>query len=186
MTERLLFDAPRLALTLERLAWQVLENRLGSENLCLVGLQPRGVYLARRLHALLGALAPDMSVPLGELDATFHRDDFRHSKGPLLPNRTQIDFLLEGKTVVLVDDVLYTGRTVRAALDALLAYGRPEAVQLLVLIDRRWRREVPVEATYVGIEVNTPTTERIQVNWTAPPGEEDVRIVSVPKTPERP
>lgn len=181
MTERLLFDGPQLALTLERLAWQVLEHHHGKEDWCLIGLQPRGVPVAERIRQQLAHIAPDLAVPYGELDATFHRDDFRHGRGPLLPNRTHIDFLLENRTVILVDDVLYTGRTVRAALDALLAFGRPRAVELLVLVDRRWRREVPIQATFVGIEVDTPIRERIQVTWSDNPDDQAVRILSLPK-----
>ncbi|MDX2061664.1 MAG: bifunctional pyr operon transcriptional regulator/uracil phosphoribosyltransferase PyrR [Bacteroidia bacterium] len=185
MAERLLFDGTRLSLTLERLAWQVIENRLGTQNLCLIGLQPRGVYLARRIHNLLQELLPDAQIPYGELDATFYRDDFRRGKGPLVPNATRIDFLLENRTVLLVDDVLYTGRTIRAALDALLAFGRPEAVQLLVLIDRRWKRELPIQATYVGLEVDTPSDERVLVSWSETGAPDGVRIVAHP-TPTPP
>ncbi len=165
-TERLIVSADRLAIQLRRLAHQLVERHGDFQNTVLLGLQNGGAPVARHLHALLSEL---LSPPprLGLLDATFHRDDYRRRSltSSLAANATRIDFALENQRVVLIDDVLFTGRTVRAALDALLTYGRPAAVELLVLIDRRHRRDLPIEATYVGLALDTHPTEDVRVRW---------------------
>ncbi|MBC7449484.1 MAG: bifunctional pyr operon transcriptional regulator/uracil phosphoribosyltransferase PyrR [Hymenobacteraceae bacterium] len=165
-TERLIVSADRLAVQLRRLAHQLVERHGDFEHTVLLGLQNGGAPVARRLQALLAeglATAPR----LGLLDATFHRDDFRRRPlaGPPAAHATSLDFALENQRVVLVDDVLFTGRTVRAALDALLTYGRPAAVDLLVLVDRRHRRDLPIEATYVGLALDTRPNEDVRVRW---------------------
>ena len=165
-TERLLVAPDRLAVLLRRLAHQLIERHGTFADTVLLGLQNGGAPPAHRLHALLTEII-GTAPRLGFLDATFHRDDFRRRPlgGPLAANATQIDFALEDQRVVLIDDVLFTGRTVRAALDALLTYGRPAAVELLVLIDRRHRRDLPIEATYVGLPVDSRPAENVQVRW---------------------
>ncbi len=170
--ERLLVGSELLALQLRRLAYQVLERADAAAEAVppvLLGLQRGGAPVAERLHELLTEIT-GQPVRLGLLDATFHRDDFRRRParpgGGLPPgNTTRLDFALEGQRVVLVDDVLFTGRTVRAALDALLTYGRPASVELLVLVDRRHRRDLPIEASYVGLPVDSLPTERVEVRW---------------------
>jgi len=158
-----LFPAGKLNITLLRLCHQLIERYETFENTAIIGIQPRGVFVSRRINALLQNLVPEANIPYGELDVTFFRDDFRKKVAPLQPNRTQIDFLTEGKRIILIDDVLYTGRTVRAALDAMLAFGRPISVELMVLVDRMREREVPIEAAYVGIQVDAIKTERVYV-----------------------
>ena len=105
------------------------------------------------------------SIQLGSLDTTFFRDDFRRRDNPLIPNKTNIDFIIEGKKVVLIDDVLFTGRTIRAGLDAMLAYGRPDLVELLVLVDRRYSRHLPIEPNYVGTKIDSLQSERVEAKW---------------------
>lgn len=179
-----LFPEGKLDVTLQRLCHQLIEHYGGFEQTVILGAQPRGVYLSRRIQQLLTSLLPAVNIPYGELDATFFRDDFRHRPQPLAPNQTRIDFLIEGKRVILIDDVLYTGRTVRAALDAMLAYGRPQSVALLVLVDRKHKRELPVEASYVGIEVDTIETQKVLVELKESGGDDQVVLISRDDEPE--
>lgn len=163
--QRLLVPADLLAVQLRRLAHQLVERHADFAGSVLLGLQRGGVPVAQRLHALLADIL-GQPPRLGLLDITFHRDDFRRRpSGPPAANATRIDFPLENQRVILVDDVLFTGRTVRAALDALMAYGRPAAVELLVLVDRRHQRDLPIEATYVGVPVDSLPSEKVEVRW---------------------
>lgn len=164
MQKRLLFDSRLLQITIDRLCQQLIENHDNFSNAVILGLQPRGTFLAKQLTKRLENMGV-MQVPLGFLDTTFHRDDFRRRDEPLQANKTDVPFLIENKEVILVDDVIFTGRSVRAALDAMAAFGRPAYVELLVLVDRLYSRHVPIEATYVGRKVNTIDTQRIQVEW---------------------
>jgi pyrimidine operon attenuation protein/uracil phosphoribosyltransferase len=164
---RPLLDAEAIDRTLSRIAHELIERNDELEQLALVGIHTRGVPLARRLRALV-AERSGVDVALGAVDITFHRDDVAVRNGGA-PRRAQpvvrgtaLDFPLEGKTCVLVDDVLYTGRTIRAAIDALLEYGRPDRVQLAVLVDRG-HRELPIRPDYVGKNLPTSRQERIQV-----------------------
>ncbi|MGB0524570.1 MAG: bifunctional pyr operon transcriptional regulator/uracil phosphoribosyltransferase PyrR [Flammeovirgaceae bacterium] len=152
-----------LNITLDRLTQQLIENHDDFTDSALMGLQPKGVYLAERIKARLEKLG--IQVPLGYLDTTFYRDDFRRRDTPLKPNATKVPFIIEGKRVILIDDVLYTGRSVRAAMSAMLAFGRPEHIELLVLIDRKYSRDVPIEANYVGKSVNTIQSQRVLAQW---------------------
>lgn len=181
MQKRLIIDHHQLDLTLRRLCQELIENHPNfNETVCL-GLQPRGSLLATRLVKRLEALT-GVKIPMGYLDTTFYRDDFRRKSGPIKANSTQVPFLVEGKKVILVDDVLYTGRSVRAALDAMIAFGRPEKVELLVLIDRKYTRELPVEANYIGRKVNTLPTERVLVEWAEDDKQENnIWIISNPE-----
>lgn len=173
-----LFPKGKLKVTLLRLCHELIETYSDFTDVVMLGAQPRGVYLGRRVNRLLEELRPGMSLPYGELDVTFFRDDFRRRDTPLQPNRTQIDFLIEKKHVILVDDVLYTGRTIRAAMDAMLAYGRPASVSLLVLVDRKRQRELPVEASFVGITVDTIEDQRVSVQLMESGGDDSVILVS--------
>lgn len=177
MTVRELYNADKLAVTLQRLAHKLLESRPQPSELAFIGMQPRGVLLSRRFHRLVCDLT-GQDIPYGEVDATFYRDDFRRSPKPLLPNKTYLPFDVEGKEILLIDDVLYTGRTVRAALTALFSYGRPRRVDFLVLVDRKRKREIPIEAKYVGITVETLDTEKVMVEWLETHGADSVRIQS--------
>jgi pyrimidine operon attenuation protein/uracil phosphoribosyltransferase len=166
-TAKTLLDAEAIARTLSRIAHELIERTEDLDQLALVGIHTRGVPLASRLRNLV-AERSGVDVYLGALDITFHRDDVgvRQGGAPLheqpIVRGTALDFALEGKTVVLVDDVLYTGRTIRAAIDALLEYGRPERVQLAVLVDRG-HRELPIRPDFVGKNLPTAKSERVHV-----------------------
>lgn len=164
MDKLLLFSENLLAVTISRLCQQIIENHDNFQDSVLVGMQPRGKFFAericRRLYEMKG-----IKVPLGYLDTTFYRDDFRRRNEPLKANSTFMPFVIEGKRVILADDVLYTGRTIRAALSALSEFGRPKEVELLVLIDRIYSRDLPIQPDYVGRAVNTILSQRVQVEW---------------------
>jgi pyrimidine operon attenuation protein/uracil phosphoribosyltransferase len=166
MQKKLILDSDLLNITLDRLCQELIENHVDFTNTVLLGMQPRGIFLAQWIHEKLAAWSRH-GVPLGFLDATFHRDDFRRREIPAKASETKVPFLIEGKKVVLIDDVLYTGRTVRAALDAMIAFGRPEKVELLVLIDRKHTRELPIAADYVGKYVDTLDSQRVLVELDA-------------------
>ncbi|QNF32080.1 bifunctional pyr operon transcriptional regulator/uracil phosphoribosyltransferase PyrR [Adhaeribacter swui] len=183
MQKRLIVSNQLLEIMLERLAQQLIENHHDFSNSVILGLQPRGVFVAERLQQTLQRII-GKPVRTGRLDITFHRDDFRRRESPLTANATQIDFIIENQQVILVDDVLYTGRSVRAALDAMIAYGRPQKVELLVLIDRRYSRDLPIEATYVGQSVNSLSSQRVLVEWRSAETTED-NIWLITKTEEK-
>ncbi|MFN4145716.1 MAG: bifunctional pyr operon transcriptional regulator/uracil phosphoribosyltransferase PyrR [Runella sp.] len=161
--QRLILSSPLLEIMINRLCQQLIENHSDFANSVVLGLQPRGIYFAERLVDQLRQTT-GVNIPLGYLDATFYRDDFRRRE-PLKPNATKVNFVIEDRSVILIDDVLATGRMVRAALDAMQAFGRPRKVELLVLIDRQYNREIPIEADYIGMKVNTLDSQRVQVEW---------------------
>jgi pyrimidine operon attenuation protein/uracil phosphoribosyltransferase len=165
MSNKILLNAKELEIILHRLACQLIENHGDFSNTVLLGLQPRGTFLADRLSELLRKEYQIQNVPLGKLDITFFRDDFRRRDSPLEANSTQIDFLIEGKKVVIIDDVLYSGRSINAALSALQSYGRPEQIELLVLIDRRFSRHLPIQPDYRGRQVDVINNEKVSVHW---------------------
>jgi pyrimidine operon attenuation protein/uracil phosphoribosyltransferase len=144
---------------------QLIENHNDFSNTVLIGLQPRGSFLAKRLLSLLKNEYQIKEIQLGSLDITFYRDDFRRREIPLEANTTEIDFLVEDKKVVFIDDVLFSGRSVRAALTAIQSYGRPESVELLVLIDRRFSRHLPIQPNYRGRQVDAINEEKVLVTW---------------------
>jgi pyrimidine operon attenuation protein/uracil phosphoribosyltransferase len=166
MRKKLLFDSRHLDITLNRLSQQLIENHHAFEHAVILGLQPRGIFLAELICRKLNQLTRK-KIPFGLLDTTFHRDDFRRRDVPPRASETRIDFVIEGRDVILIDDVLYTGRTVRAAMDAMLSFGRPRKVELLVLVDRRHTRDLPIEANYVGKYVNTLETQKVLVELEA-------------------
>jgi pyrimidine operon attenuation protein/uracil phosphoribosyltransferase len=141
-------------------------------------LQPRGTFLAQRIHKQLQEELTKSNVKLGCLDVTFFRDDFRKHDGPLIPQPTDINFTIEDKKVILIDDVLFTGRTIRSGLDALLAFGRPKKVELMVLIDRRFSRDLPIQPNYVGKTVDTLMAEKVKVEWQETEGADLVKIIT--------
>ena len=165
MTRKEILSPVELNIILHRMACQLVENHGDFKETVLIGLQPRGGQLAKRLMDLLRTEHQLDGVKLGLLDTTFFRDDFRRRDQPLQANQTQIDFLVEGKRVVFVDDVLFTGRSVRAALDAVLSFGRPAEVELMVLIDRRFTRHLPIQPNYTGKRVDSIQTEKVLVEW---------------------
>ncbi len=164
MQKRLILDGPNLEITLNRLCEQLLETHGQFEDSVILGLQPRGIYVAERIKTRLQFLVTN-PIHLGHLDITFYRDDFRRRETPKRANETRVTFIIENKMVVLVDDVLYTGRSVRAAMDAMIAFGRPSKVELLVLIDRKFSRQLPIEPNYVGKRVNTMHSQVVEVEW---------------------
>lgn len=173
MERQIILNAKHFELTLNRLCYQLIETHNTFENSVLIGLQPRGINVVTRLKKRLEEILGN-EVVCGNLDITFYRDDFRRRETPLIPSATNIDFDIENKNVVLIDDVLYTGRTIRSGLDALLAFGRPNKVELLTLIDRRFRRDLPIQADYVGKTVDTLISERVSVEWKEIEGEDKV------------
>lgn len=171
--KKCLLEESLLQIIIRRLCEEAIENHQQFADSVLVGLQPRGVLFAERVRkGLVGLLGKEMA--MGCLDTTFHRDDLRHQAEPLLAHRTQIDFSLENKRVLLIDDVLFTGRSVRAAMDAIIDYGRPLQLELMVLIDRMYYREFPIAPTYVGRRVNTLKHERVQILWKGKGQKKDV------------
>ncbi len=165
----------QLALTVKRLAHQVLENNLQLTDTVIIGLQPRGVFLSNRIVNELKKIVKPGFIQYGKLDITFYRDDVRKSLH--IANQTDIPFDLTNKKVVLIDDVLYTGRTIRAALDALLAFGRPSKVSLCVLIDRRFSRELPIQPDYAGKVIDTILSQKVKVKWKEKDAVDEVVLV---------
>jgi pyrimidine operon attenuation protein/uracil phosphoribosyltransferase len=147
-----------------RLCCQIIENHQNLIDTVIIGVQPRGIHLAQRLVKILSEKW-GIVVENGSLDVTFFRDDFRHHDKPLTANSTQINTVIEGKNVILIDDVLFTGRTIRSAFDALLAFGRPKKIELLVLVNRHLMREMPIQADYVGITIDTLLSQKVKVHW---------------------
>ena len=178
MGEKILFNHKELDLSLNRLCWQLIENHCGFENTVLIGMQPRGYFLAQRIQERLLELTSVKEISLGSLDITFFRDDFRRRDEPMVANQTDINFLVEGKNVIFIDDVLYTGRSIRAGMDAINSFGRPQQIELLVLIDRRFSRELPIEPNYVGKTVDAIDTEKVLVEWSDTNNKNDlVRLI---------
>ncbi len=153
----------QLKIIIERLACQIVENYEDLSSLVLIGIQPRGVFLADRIATQLKESHSNPSFFYGKLDITFYRDDIR--KELHKANQTDINFSLENKNVILIDDVLYTGRTIRASLDALLSFGRPKKVELCVLINRRYSREFPIQPDYCGKSIDTIISQKVKVEW---------------------
>ncbi len=162
---RIILEGKKFKLTIERLCHELIENHADFEDTCLIGVQPRGVLFAEHIHQELSRITETKSILYGKLDVTFYRDDFRRREKPLVANSTEIDFLVDGRKVILVDDVLYTGRTIRAALDALQHYGRPLKVELLSLVDRRFNRHLPIQSDYIGITVDAVDEAYVEVRW---------------------
>ena len=174
MRPRILLEKERFDVTIKRLCHQLIEVHNDFSESVIIGLQPRGTFLARRIQKELQKILKVKHIPCGDLDTTFYRDDFR--KKELIPNRTSIDFIIEDKNVVLIDDVLYTGRTIRSGLDAMLAFGRPKDVELLVLVDRRFSRHVPIQAKYVGITIDSIASQNVSVEWKETEGADRVSL----------
>lgn len=177
MQSRLILNATAFEITIRRLCYQLIENHNTFENTVIVGLQPRGVFLARRIIETLKELLPDTNFIYGELDITFYRDDFRR-RNIIQASATKMDFIIEDKKVVLIDDVLYTGRTIRSGLDALLDFGRPRKVELLILIDRKFARHLPIEPNYTGHAIDSIDSDKVKVNWKESDTEDGVLLIT--------
>ena len=165
MAQKTLLNAKDIFIILHRLANQLLENHLDFSKTVLVGLQPRGIYLANRLAMILKEDYAISNLQIGHLDITFFRDDFRRRDEPLEASATTINFTVEDKRVVLIDDVLFSGRSIRSALTAIQSFGRPESIELLVLIDRRFSRHLPIQPNYRGRQVDVINSEKVKVTW---------------------
>ena len=165
MSKREIIDSRELNIALNRLCCKLIENHGDFSNSILIGLQPRGVQVLLRIVQLLENEYNIKGIRSGLLDITFYRDDFRRRDGHLQPNKTKIDFLVEDEKVVFIDDVLYTGRSVRAAMDAILSFGRPSKMELLTLIDRRFSRDLPIQPDYKGRQVDSIESQRVEVLW---------------------
>jgi pyrimidine operon attenuation protein/uracil phosphoribosyltransferase len=172
---RSILNQHQIELTVKRLANQILENNIELTNTVIIGIQPRGIFLSDRIAKELSHEISPAKMQYGKLDITFHRDDVR--KELHVPNQTDIKFSIEGKKVILIDDVLYTGRTIRAALDALLSFGRPEKVELLVLIDRRYSRQLPIQPDYTGKSIDSIVTQKVKVLWNEKDGKDEVVLI---------
>jgi len=166
----------QLEITIKRLAHQVLENHVDLTNTVVIGLQPRGIYLSDRIVDEIKKETSSDKIQYGKLDITFYRDDIR--KELHIANSTDIAFSIEGKNVILIDDVLYTGRTIRAALDALLDFGRPEKVELCVLIDRRFSRQLPIQPDYIGKSIDAIVSQKVKVFWKNKDGKDEVCLLN--------
>lgn len=178
MGQKILLNAKEINIILHRLACQLIEKHLNFNNTVLIGIQPRGVFLAERLIKILKEEYQIKNIQYGRLDITFFRDDFRRGDKPLEANATKMDFLVENKKVVFIDDVLYTGRSINAALTAIQSFGRPSEVELLTLIDRRFSRHLPIQPDYRGRQVDAINEERVKVKWIENDGEDAVYLIN--------
>jgi pyrimidine operon attenuation protein/uracil phosphoribosyltransferase len=178
MSQKVLLSSKEIHIILHRLACQLLENHLDFTNTALIGIQPRGIFLAERLAKILREEYGVKHIDLGFLDITFYRDDFRRGDKTLEASSTEMDFLLEGKKVVLIDDVLYTGRSIRAALTAIQSFGRPREIELLTLIDRRFSRHLPIQPNYRGRQVDAINEEKVKVFWKENDGKDVIYLVN--------
>ncbi|HBI00219.1 MAG TPA: bifunctional pyr operon transcriptional regulator/uracil phosphoribosyltransferase PyrR [Flavobacterium sp.] len=185
MSQKVLLTSKEVNIILHRLACQLIEKHLDFSNTIIIGLQPRGSFLAKRIVKLLQEEYNIKTIKFGLLDITFFRDDFRRGEKPLEANKTEIDFIVEDKKVIFIDDVLYTGRSIRSALTAIQSFGRPSEIELLVLIDRRFSRHLPIQPDYRGRQVDAINNEKVKVCWTENEGEDTVYLITTnTQTPE--
>jgi len=178
MSQKVLLNQKEVNIILHRLTCQLIENHNDFSETVLIGIQPRGKFLAERITNMLLTNYNKKDIKLGHLDITFFRDDFRRSDKPLQANTTDINFMVEGKNVVFIDDVLYTGRSIRAALTAIQSFGRPIGIELLTLIDRRFSRHLPIQPDYSGRQVDAINEEKVKVNWAEFEGEDSVYLIN--------
>ena len=178
MSQKVLLASKEMNIILHRLACQLIENHTSFKNSVIIGIQPRGAFLANRIYKILKEEHDIPEISLGYLDITFYRDDFRRGEKPLEANKTHINFAVEDKRVIFVDDVLYTGRSIRAALTAVQSFGRPSEIELLTLIDRRFSRHLPIQPDYNGRQVDAINEEKVKVNWQENEGEDAVYLIS--------
>ena len=162
---KIILEKKKFKLTIDRLGQELIENYEDFKDTCIIGIQDKGVLFSDRMLITLESQGSKYNLLYGKLDITFHRDDFRRRNTPLAPSRTEIDFIIENKRIILMDDVLYTGRTIHSAMSALQQFGRPKSVELMVLVDRRFNRHLPIQANYVGITVDAINDAYVKVNW---------------------
>jgi len=175
--ERQILNQKDIQITIERLCQQLIEHHGDFKNTVIVGVQPRGTFLSKRIIAKLKQLLNNASLESGSLDISFYRDDLRMRDEPIVPEIMDMNLSLEGKNVVLIDDVLFTGRSIRSAIDALMAFGRPKSVELLTLIDRRFSRHLPIQPNYVGRTIDAIDSEKVIVEWKEVNGKDRILMV---------
>ena len=165
MDENVILDPIHFNLTIKRLCFELIENHDDFSQSVIIGLQPRGIFLANRIKTEIETIIPGLQLKVGKLDITFYRDDFRRRDTPITANETEINFVIENKKVIMVDDVFYTGRSLRSGLDAMLAFGRPQKVEMLVLIERKYSRDYPLQPDYIGKSVYSLSSQSVEVYW---------------------
>ena len=165
MAQKILLNPKEIHIILHRMACQLIENHQDFSNTVLIGLQPRGVFFAKRIIPILENDYHIKNINYGELDITFYRDDFRRRDEPLQASSTTMNLSIENKKVVFIDDVLFSGRSIRAALTAIQSFGRPSSIELMVLIDRRFSRNLPIQPDYKGVQVDAINSEKVKVSW---------------------
>ena len=178
MSQKILLTSAEVTIILHRLACQLIEKHLDFKNTILLGLQPRGTFLANRIKQILENQYHIPNIQIGFLDITFFRDDFRRTDKPFEANKTQIDCVIDNKKVVFIDDVLFTGRSIRSALTAIQSFGRPSEIELLVLIDRRFSRHLPIQPDYRGRQVDAINNEKVKVSWLENDFEDAVYLIT--------
>lgn len=176
LEEREILNKKSMIITIERLCHQLIEVHNTFDNTVLIGVQPRGAYLNNRILKKLKLIVPNSNIESGNVDISFYRDDLMRRDEPIVPDVMDINLSLEGKDVVLIDDVLFTGRSIRSAIDALMAFGRPKSVELLTLINRRFSRHLPIQPNYVGKTIDVMESEKIIVEWEENTGMDRVLI----------
>jgi pyrimidine operon attenuation protein/uracil phosphoribosyltransferase len=176
LAEREILNKESIIITIERLCYQLIEAHNTFDNTVLIGVQPRGTYLNNRILKKLDLIIPNNSIEFGNVDISFYRDDLMRRESPILPEIMDINTTLEGKNIVLIDDVLFTGRSIRSAIDALMSFGRPKSVELLTLINRRFSRDLPIQPNYVGKTIDALESEKIIVEWEENTGNDRVLI----------
>ena len=179
MGHKILINSSEIQIILRRLACQLIENHPNLENTVLIGLQPRGIFLAERLISILKDDYQLNDISYGQLDITFYRDDFRRSEKPLEANKTNINFVVEQKNVNYIDDVIISVRSIRAALTAIQSFGRPKTIELMVLIDRRFSRELPIQPDYSGRQVDVINQEKVKIFWNERDEQDAVYITNI-------
>lgn len=179
MNSNIILNPIQFHLTVTRLCHELIEKHDDFSQSAIIGLQPRGIFLVKRLVKELENILGKTEIPVGALDITFYRDDFRRRDTPIAANKTDISFIIEDKNVILVDDVFYTGRSVRAGLDAMLAYGRPKQVEMLTLIERKYSRHFPLQPDYIGRSVDSISSQRVEVEWEELNGKDLVKLYTI-------
>ena len=177
--QRQLLSQDDIAVTIARLCQQLIENHDNFNNTIIVGVQPRGALLSKRIIDTIEPQLKDVNIQSGNIDISFYRDDLRRREQPVVPEVMDMHLTIEAKDVVLIDDVLYTGRSIRAALDALMTFGRPKSVELLTLINRRFSRQLPIQPNYVGRTIDVLDTEKVMVEWKEINGKDRVLMVKL-------
>ena len=173
-----LLSHKEIDVTIKRLSQELVENHQDFTNTVIIGVQPRGVFLSNRIIKSLNNRFNNIKIKSGSIDISFYRDDLRRKEEPIVPMKTDIDFIIEDKNVILIDDVLYTGRTIRSAIDAIITLGRPKSIELLVLVSRNFSRHLPIQPDYIGKKINVLESEKVIVKWEEVNNSDKVLIIN--------